>query len=113
MILPTKFSVVEKYIVLKCYVRFGSLADIGQPIRDVRFAPESGHVQRPASRTPTLGLLFRRRLVEASLCQGARSPVAMQGYGRRLPWSAVFRSSLAVRYQDARTSATALARRSR
>jgi hypothetical protein len=27
-------------------VRFGSLADIGQPIRDVRFAPESGHVQR-------------------------------------------------------------------
>jgi hypothetical protein len=25
-------------------VRFGSLADIGQPIRDVRFAPESGHV---------------------------------------------------------------------
>jgi len=24
-------------------VRFGSLADIGQPIRDVRFAPESGH----------------------------------------------------------------------
>ena len=84
MILPTKFSVVEQYIVLKCYVRFGSLADIGQPIRDVRFAPESGHVQRPASRTPTLGLLFRRRLVEASLCQGARSPVAMQGYGRRL-----------------------------
>jgi D-alanyl-D-alanine carboxypeptidase len=28
------------------HVRFGSLADIGQPIRDVRFAPESGHVQR-------------------------------------------------------------------
>ena len=28
------------------YVRFVSLADIGQPIRDVRFAPESGHVQR-------------------------------------------------------------------
>ena len=27
-------------------VRFGSLADIGQPIRDVRFTPESGHVQR-------------------------------------------------------------------
>ena len=27
-------------------VRFGSLADIGQPIRDVRFAPESRHVRR-------------------------------------------------------------------
>ena len=27
-------------------VRYGSLADIGQPIRDVRFAPESRHVQR-------------------------------------------------------------------
>src|SRR5262245_35463460 len=27
-------------------VRFGSLADIGQLIRDVRFAPESRHVQR-------------------------------------------------------------------
>ena len=26
-------------------VRYGSLADIGQPIRDVRFAPESRHVQ--------------------------------------------------------------------
>ena len=26
--------------------RFGSLADIGQPIRDVRFTPESRHVQR-------------------------------------------------------------------
>ena len=25
----------------------GSLADIGQSIGDVRFAPESGHVQRP------------------------------------------------------------------
>ena len=28
-------------------VRFASLADIGQSIGDVRFAPESGHVQRP------------------------------------------------------------------
>src|SRR6476646_10584531 len=28
------------------YVRYGSLADIGPPIRDVRFAPESEHVQR-------------------------------------------------------------------
>jgi hypothetical protein len=27
-------------------VRFGSLADIGQLIRHVRFAPESRHVQR-------------------------------------------------------------------
>jgi hypothetical protein len=27
------------------HVRYGSLADIGQPIRDVRFAPESRHVQ--------------------------------------------------------------------
>jgi hypothetical protein len=27
-------------------VRFGSLADVGQPIRDVRFAPESGHTHR-------------------------------------------------------------------
>jgi hypothetical protein len=26
-------------------VRYGSLADIGQPIRDVRFTPESRHVQ--------------------------------------------------------------------
>src|SRR6476659_623831 len=25
------------------HVRFGSLADIGQPIRDVRFTPDSGH----------------------------------------------------------------------
>ena len=28
------------------HVRYGSLADIGQPIRDVRFAPESRHVRR-------------------------------------------------------------------
>ena len=28
-------------------VRLASLADIGQSIGDVRFAPESGHVQRP------------------------------------------------------------------
>jgi hypothetical protein len=27
-------------------VRFGSLADIGQPIRDVRFTPNRGHAQR-------------------------------------------------------------------
>jgi hypothetical protein len=27
-------------------VRFGSIADISERIRDVRFAPESGHVQR-------------------------------------------------------------------
>ena len=27
-------------------VRFGSLADIGVEIRDVRFAPESGHTER-------------------------------------------------------------------
>jgi hypothetical protein len=27
-------------------VRFGSLADIGQRIRDVRFTPKRGHVQR-------------------------------------------------------------------
>src|SRR5262245_12860751 len=45
-------------------VRYGSLADIGLPIRDVRFAAESGHVQRrnrcllcaksghPGARTP-------------------------------------------------------------
>ena len=30
-------------------VRFGSLADIGERIRDVRFTPKSGHAQRPAS----------------------------------------------------------------
>jgi hypothetical protein len=28
------------------YVRFGSKADIGVRIRDVRFTPESGHAQR-------------------------------------------------------------------
>ena len=27
-------------------VRFGSIADISERIRDVRFAPESGHVHR-------------------------------------------------------------------
>ena len=29
------------------HVRFGSLADIGERIRNVRFTPESRHVQRP------------------------------------------------------------------
>jgi hypothetical protein len=29
-----------------CYVRFGSLADIGTPTGDVRFAPLGGHAQR-------------------------------------------------------------------
>src|SRR5262245_31818815 len=33
-------------------VRFGSLAGIGQPIRDVRFTPKSGHVQRRARCRP-------------------------------------------------------------
>jgi hypothetical protein len=28
------------------YVRFGSLADIGERICDVRFTPKSGHTQR-------------------------------------------------------------------
>jgi hypothetical protein len=28
------------------HVRFGSLADVGLRVRDVRFGPESGHVQR-------------------------------------------------------------------
>src|SRR3954447_18727887 len=32
--------------LLKTHLRYGSLADIGQPIRDVRFAPESRHVRR-------------------------------------------------------------------
>jgi hypothetical protein len=39
-------DVVHLISWLHADVRFGSLADIGQPIRDVRFAPESGHVQR-------------------------------------------------------------------
>ena len=28
------------------HVRFGSLADFGEQIRDVRFTPKSGHAQR-------------------------------------------------------------------
>ena len=32
--------------MLQPYVRFGSLADIGQPIRDVRFTPRSRHAHR-------------------------------------------------------------------
>src|SRR5262245_51707722 len=32
------------------YVRYGSLADIRQAIRDVRFTPNSGHDQRPGPR---------------------------------------------------------------
>jgi hypothetical protein len=30
----------------RCHVRFGSLADIGEWFRDVRFTPQSGHAQR-------------------------------------------------------------------
>ena len=40
-----KNATASKYFGLS-NVRYGSLADIGQPIRDVRFAPESGHAER-------------------------------------------------------------------
>jgi hypothetical protein len=32
-----------RWVVIRANVRFGSLADIGQPIRDVRFTPDSRH----------------------------------------------------------------------
>jgi hypothetical protein len=53
------------------YVRFGSLTDIGQPIRDVRFAPKSGHVERQ-----------HRRLLSAN---SAKSRLPSNGDGKRPP----------------------------
>src|SRR5689334_23564246 len=41
---PTSYA--KRRTAVQADVRFGSLADVGQPIRDVRFAPESRHAQR-------------------------------------------------------------------
>ena len=62
-------------------VRYGSLADIGERIRDVRFTPESGHDQRQhrrplsanSGRLPVrlLEVTGERRLAACSLVEGA------------------------------------------
>ena len=46
----------------KYNVRFGSLADIGQPIRDVRFTPESGHAHRRHRRPVEIEEVDMRRI---------------------------------------------------
>ena len=48
----------ESHSACDSYVRFGSLADIGEWIRDVRFMLESGHVR---ARTPFSRLGFRTK----------------------------------------------------
>jgi hypothetical protein len=42
------------------HVRYGSLTDIGQPIRDVRFTPESRHFQRQHESMPAFSYKMRR-----------------------------------------------------
>jgi len=50
------FSMVEKYIVLRC-VRFGSLADILTSPRHVRFTPNNGsRVTHPSQHIVVLGM---------------------------------------------------------
>ena len=54
------------------YVRFGSLADISERTRDVRFTPESGHAERQHRRP--LSAISRHTVVSAG--QGHDIPSA-------------------------------------
>ena len=65
-----KNATASKYFGLS-NVRYGSLADIGQPIRDVRFIPRSRHAHRRSALGHLADSLTSPRLVHS------------QGFGRK------------------------------